>query len=40
MKLTMPQFKLAELMEDKVVMAIVIIMLAVLILGSILVMYF
>lgn len=40
MKLTMPHFKLAELMEDKVVMAIVIIMLAVLILGSILVMYF
>jgi len=39
-KLTMPHFKIAEMMEDKVIVAIFIIMLAVLILGPILIIYF
>ncbi len=39
MKLTMPHIKIAEMMEDKVIVAIVLIMLAVLILGPILIIY-
>ncbi len=40
MKLTMPHFDFAELMEDKVVVAIFIIMAVVLLLTPILIMYF
>lgn len=40
MKLTMPHFKISDMMEDKLVTAIVVIMLAVLILVPILMMYF
>lgn len=40
MKLTMPHFKISDMMEDKLVTAIVVIMLAVLILVPILMIYF
>ncbi len=40
MKLTMPHFDFGEMMEDKVLVAIVVIMLAILVLAPILIMYF
>lgn len=40
MKLTMPHFKISDMMEDKLITAIVVIMLGILIAAPILMMYF
>ena len=40
MKLTMPRFNFGEMMEDRVIKAIVVIMLAILLLGPILIINF
>lgn len=40
MKLTMPHIKISDMMEDRLITAIVVVMLAILILAPILMMYF